>query len=184
MTTQTAKPTGWPDYTELSPVEFEINRWLEHLDMASQNFDAVWGIGRLPMLVSAATRDKWSRQWQKLNAAIAALDIDQVADLVNGTIRAYAVLDAEAAAAGHPRLDPDAWEYRHVESGRVYRICRALSHARIPAAKDTITITLEEAVNLWESRHAIYGKKINGPGLVQKPEPFDFKKGDDLPPEF
>jgi hypothetical protein len=139
------------------------------------------GDRQITVIVSPATREKWTRQWAKLNAAITARDLPLVADLVAGCIRAWAALDAEAVAAGHPKLDPDAWEFQHSESGRVYRICKTLSHARVPARPGTITVTLEEMITLFDTRHRIYAEVASKPAQAAKTEPFDFAKGDKLP---
>jgi hypothetical protein len=84
--------------------------------------DQKWGVDRLPDLVSVETAAKWGVAMANLNAAIASQDPAMVAARVQACLRGFSAMDAEATAAGHKPITPDAWEV-HV-SGKLCAILR------------------------------------------------------------
>ena len=79
-------------------------------DRTARDMDRKWGQDRLPELVSAATASRWGQAMADLNAAIESGDVDLVVQKVNACLRGFAALDAEATAAGHLPIPPEAWE--------------------------------------------------------------------------
>lgn len=86
-------------------------------DMATGPFDTVaramdrkWGQDRLPELVSPAMASLWGKAMSDLNAALDAGDEALVVQKVNACLRGFAAMDAEATAAGHQPITPEAVE--------------------------------------------------------------------------
>jgi hypothetical protein len=79
-------------------------------DRVSREMDRKWGVDRLPELVAPATAERWGQAMANLNAAIAANDPALVVARVNACLRGFALMDAEATAAGHQPIVPEAIE--------------------------------------------------------------------------
>lgn len=73
--------------------------------------EEVWGIDRLPELVSPETASRFGFAMADLNAAYASNDPAKVVACANNAIKGLAVMDAEARAAGHQPATGDFWEY-------------------------------------------------------------------------
>ena len=156
----------------ITPDELEINRWLDLVDQEAVKSAAVWGIGNLESFQTADMTAKLDRQKIKLYDAIQRRDVLQVADLAAGTIRAYAAMDAAARAAGHTPADKgDFLEYRHKPSGRVYRIAPNVIAARAASAQGVSVWTLEEVVNVLETKQL-----VNQPSVAARPLSIDATK--------
>lgn len=166
----------------MNETQWNIMRHVQRLDGVSISYEARWGVNRLQGLASDGLKEKWDRQWQKLDQAIADQDIRLVEDLCAGCIRAWGALEAEAIANGHKTIESGAWEVKHPESGQVYRIARNNFEAGIPAAKGTITYSLEEVARILESNQLINVVKETFEGAVVKSisDTFDWKKGDSV----
>lgn len=93
-----------------SPVEIECDFATGPFDGEARRMDAKWGQDRLPDLVSAETAARWGMAMANLNAALDAEDPQLVVARVNACLRGFAAMDAEATAAGHRPITPDAWE--------------------------------------------------------------------------
>ena len=105
----------------LNEKKYEIERWLYKLDQVAVGYEAVWGIGALQEHAPPDIKLKWDKQQEKLNAAIEKEDVNLLAHLVEGTIRAWRVLESEALKKG---LKPNDESFLEVVSdgGQVYRI--------------------------------------------------------------
>ncbi len=79
-------------------------------DRAARAMEEKWGVDRLPGLVSPSMADRWGAAMANLNAALDAKDAALVVKRVEACLRGFAAMDAEAVAAGHKPLPPDAWE--------------------------------------------------------------------------
>lgn len=90
--------------------EMQIGSALAPFDRAVRETEVKWGIDRLPELVSPESAAKWGSAVGKLNAAINSCDVQEVTARVGVCLRGLAALDAEARAAGHQPITPDAWE--------------------------------------------------------------------------
>lgn len=85
---------------------------LAPFDRECRRLDVKWGQDRLVELVSPETAAKWGAAMANLNAAIASDDPQLVVARVNACLRGFAAMDAEATAAGHQPIVPDAWEFQ------------------------------------------------------------------------
>jgi hypothetical protein len=94
-----------------SDEEVRCDMALGPFDRAAREADLRWGVDRLPELVGPETAAKWGAAIAKLNAAIDARDPATVTARVSACLRGFATMDAEATAAGHKPIIPDAWEF-------------------------------------------------------------------------
>lgn len=90
--------------------EMALGNALAPFDRAVRETEIKWGIDRLPEIVSPESAAKWGSAVGKLNAAIDSGDVQEVTARVGVCLRGLAALDAEARAAGHQPISPDAWE--------------------------------------------------------------------------
>lgn len=90
--------------------EMAIGNALAPFDRAVRETGRTWGIDRLPEIVSPESAAKWGSAVGKLNAAIDSGDVQEVTARVGVCLRGLAALDAEARAAGHQPISPEAWE--------------------------------------------------------------------------
>lgn len=90
--------------------DLAIGNALAPFDRAILDSERVWGIDRLQELVSPDTAAKWGSAIGKLNAAINAGDVAEIAARVGVCIRGLAALEAEAIARGHQPVPAEAWE--------------------------------------------------------------------------
>lgn len=180
---------GWLEMKrELGPADYEIQRYLDMLDETARQYEARWGIGVLPRIVTHDMAEKWQRQCDKLNDAISDGNLNEVMGLVQGTVRGYKALEDNALAMGHKPNPPDVWDAQHPESGRKYRFCKTRNDACAATEKDTVVYSLEEVVRILEKHQMVNVVKDTFPGSTVtaiKPEPFDFGRNEpDMPPEF
>jgi len=164
--------------------DFEINRWLQKLDEKAVEVRAKWGEGNLESLVSSELALKWDTQKRKLNAAIQAGSVEEVTQLVDGTIRGYDLLEKEALANGHKPNNPETWDFIHPESKRKYRIVKTLTDARSASEEGVCTYTLDEVARILESKQLVAQvKEIFPDSNIEKvsQKDFDWKEGDDIP---
>lgn len=123
---------------ELNEKQMQIKRWVDRLDQVAIAKEAVWGIGRLQKLISAELRIKWDAQNQRLREAIESGNLDYVADIVEGTIRGWDVLEAEAIKNGHKPHDNEYWETTFEGSEFVYRIYKTQTECRAAIQEDGV----------------------------------------------
>jgi len=146
--------------------------------------EKVWGVDRLPYVVSDATRQKWWRAVDALNAAIYAGDADKVRAMVTNLCAGVDRLVAEAQERGAQPLEADVWE-TPIEDGRTLRIVRAWPERADKADKDpkVVTYTLEEIGRLVASLPLLNAVKKQWPGAtVEKPaSPLSKELNDDIP---
>lgn len=163
------------DYT----VEENILRYFTKLHQVEIEYESRWGIAKLPNLVSPELKAKWDTQIQKLWNAKKDNKIDDVAQLVEGCIRAYAIMEKEALGRGHKMHNVDCWDVKHPESGQVYRIVKNNYDAGIE--EGVRVYTLQEVARILEKKDTI--NKVKGvfpDAKVFKIEGKDFFN-DDLP---
>lgn len=79
-------------------------------DTMARAMDRKWGQDRLPELVSPATAARWGQAMADLNAALESNNVDLTVQKVNACLRGFAAMDAEATAAGHQPIPPQAQE--------------------------------------------------------------------------
>jgi len=84
--------------------------WVQELDRVAAEAERIWGVDRLPLLISPEQRARWQRQQDKLDEAIQSGDAARIEQACAATIRGYAALIREAEANGHKPLEVTAWE--------------------------------------------------------------------------
>jgi len=80
-------------------------------DRVALEYDRIWGIDRLPELVSTETAKKYGAALALLNEAIDANDPALVQARADNCIKGMHVMNAEAEAAGKPKAAPGMLEY-------------------------------------------------------------------------
>jgi hypothetical protein len=116
-------------------------------DTMARAMDRKWGVDRLPELVSPAMADRWATAMINLNAAIASADPALTAARVAACLRGFTAMDAEATAAGHQPITPDAIEI--TVDGKLCAILRdAAAWPAYSAARPGVRVyTLQEVSN-------------------------------------
>lgn len=163
--------------------EIEIQNLIGNLDQVVIAYEAKWGADRLHELVPDELRQKWFKQYDKLCVAITSSDLPQLEQLVPGTIRGYAMLEAAAAALGHVPYDPVFWEVQLPESYRTVRIVKNNADAAIVLKAGVETWTLEEIARVLDEKLRIYSQvKELWPDakVTVVKSAFDFEKGDEI----
>ncbi len=167
--------------------------WITHDIMQSVLWDydhkiieveKVWGVDRLPYLVSDETRRKWWRAVDALNQAIHDGDADKVRRLVDNLVIGIDRLVVEAQGLGAHPLAADIWQ-TPLEDGRTLQIVRTWPERAYRADKDpnVVTYTLEEIGRLVASLPLLNAVKKQWPGAtVEKPiSPLSKELNDDIP---
>jgi hypothetical protein len=132
-----------------------ILRHMSRLDGVQVEYESRWGVGKLPTLISPELKEKWDRQIDKLFKAKDENRINDVIGLVDGCIRAYAIMEAEALARGHKFHDAEMWDVKHPDSGKVYRIVKNNYDAGISLNDGALVYTLQEVARILESTQSI-----------------------------
>lgn len=89
--------------------EIAVDHAIAPFDRAVLDAERVWGIERLPALVSPEMAAKYGAAVAFLNDRINAADPEGAAAAAANCIRGLAAMDAEARAAGHAPVPPEAW---------------------------------------------------------------------------
>ena len=97
-------------HSGIKPEEVACDFALGPFDTAARNMERRWGVNRMEGLVSPDTAARYGSAIGKLNAAIEANDPAEVAARASVCIRGMAAMDAEATAAGHQPITPQALE--------------------------------------------------------------------------
>lgn len=169
-----------------SPSEIQCDLATAPFDRECRRLDQKWGQDRLPELVSPETAARWGVAMANLNAALDAGDPALVAARVNACLRGFAAMDAEAIAAGHQPITPDAWEFQI--DGKPCALLRddAAWPAYRAARPDVRVYSIREVVNAL----AAYGQTVAAvkdafPGAtvaaVRKPSPLEQDLQDEIP---
>jgi hypothetical protein len=154
-------------------------------DTEARRMDAKWGVNRLPDLVSPALNQRWAKAIANLNAAIQAADPNLTASRVAACLRGFAAMDAEAEAAGHKPITPDAIEFDI--NGQTCAILRddaawPAYHAQRPGVR---TYTIREVANaLAAYGNTVAAVKDQWPGAriaERKPTPLERELDDEIP---
>jgi hypothetical protein len=171
---------------ELEPEKRLAQGHLQRLDEVSRRYESLWGADRLPELVSPELKERWNRQWQKLNAAILESRHGDVVDLAPGCCRAWEALERAAVASG--AVAPvGRWFECRMASGGVLRVCSSALDARIPVPAGTVAYTMEEVARVLEARQLVnmpsVGHGTPSAGGVGASVSWEFLKsgGDKLP---
>lgn len=181
----------WPMSDKLDPVSFEINRLVSQLDDVAVGYEAKWGIGYLEAKAAAHApelAEKWQKQIDKLNEAIANSDLPGLRQLVEGCVKGYAKLEENAYSLG---LKPNELViFNHTVGSTVYRVVRTIAEARLVSHvgdKNVKILSCEEMCNFFEKDAArVYLEREDArrAEALKPDEDFNWKTGDELPPEF
>ena len=176
---ETLKPylVEWPMTDDLDPRSFEINRMITQLDDVAVGYEAKWGIYYLEAHAPTDLAEKWQRQVDKLNDAIAELDVPAVRQLVDGCIRGYKSLETAVEARMGPPKGPVFFEYKF--GSMIYRIVKNVADARAlhkPGETNVRVLTGEEACRIFDRDCVDVFQKREGE-KIDLPY-FDFDKGD------
>jgi hypothetical protein len=164
-----------------------IKSVVDGVDVIASKMECKWGIGRLRLLVSYISREKFDRQSAKFNAAIEADSVSEVRIHGEAMKRAWKSLDEEATQAGAKPLSPEVWEVRLPTKGDVIAFVRTEAEAHqiagegrevytaveIAIAIESLGSTARQVKQLWP------GAKVERVE-VKKPA-IDWQRGDDLP---
>ena len=138
----------------MTPTENAINQLIWQLDEVAIRYECIWGVYKLESLATGTLAEKVQLQVDKLNDAISACDLNEVRELVAGTIRMYDALEKNALALGHKPCDPDYWEIKI--GAKIYRVVKSVSDARSlhrPDGDKGVTIvTLEELARMYDAQ--------------------------------
>lgn len=153
-----------------------------------------WGVGRLPLLVTAEMRAKFIRQGDRWRDAMEAAwnspmltrdQIDAVKSTTGGMERAWRALDAQAKADGAKAIDPDIWEVA-LADGSIAQIVRtnAEASAVIREGRALSVWTLDEigrCIDLMPEMVRVAKETFPGATVMPKRERASGKLDDPIP---
>ena len=152
---------------------------LDGLDAVASEYEKIWGVDRLRLLVSDELRQKFDRQLSKLNAAIALNECEQIQTMAAAMRRGWKALDAEARSLNAKPINPIVWEVP-LPSGKVAAFVRTNAEASAVTAQGRYVEvwTLDEVGRLIEGPWKDVGKvKQTFPGALvtdyRNKEPLD-----------
>ncbi len=175
-------------YSGASEAEIRCDYALAPFDRASRAADHLWGIDRLPSLVSPATAEKFGRAIAALNAAIEANDPAVTAANAANCAKAITVMEAEARAAGHEPLPPEIWD-ADIDGFRFCLIRETNDWPQAGKARPGVQVyTLREvavALQHYRDNKFVSAVKDAFPGAevtaVRTPTPMEEYLGDEIP---
>lgn len=94
-------------------VEIRCDHAAAPFDRLALDMERIWGIDRLPGLVSPATAEKFGRAMAHMNAMINEGKPVEVAAAAVNCMKGLNALDAEARSLGHAPACPLVWQYEH-----------------------------------------------------------------------
>lgn len=152
----------------LEPGRVTAEHMVGPVDEEARRMALKWGEDRLPDLVSLDLAERFGRQREKLERALAACDHDALRIECPKMLRAYAALDAAAEAAGAKQLVPEVFEV--TVDGAIVGIVRDAAAWRRYAAQrpDAKIYTVEEIGRLLSTDflRAVTQAKTEFPGAV------------------
>ena len=163
---QPVKPERWRIQTGTDWIVHDrIQSAVWDFDRAITEAEKVWGVDRLPYVVSDATRQHWSRAMDAFNEAIHNGDWERTRIMADNLVKGVARLVEEAEGLGASPLDPKVIEAK-MPSGRVLRIVQAwpVNAVRVESEPDVLTWTVDEVARLVESQRMVDKVKEIWPG--------------------
>lgn len=156
------RQTGQAGTTDVqAPTDVVIRALLDQVDQVAAGMERKWGIGELPTRVSADWRDRFQRQVEKLDAAVASGSEVEVRTHAAAMIRAWQKLDALATEGGQIP-GPNA-VHTVTLAGRVWTLAE-LDH--LVAASPNVLAVL---------------KAFDATVADGRPATLDWKRGDPIP---
>lgn len=163
---QPVKPERWRIQTGTDWIVHDrIQSAVWDFDRAITEAEKVWGVDRLPYVVSDATRQRWWRAMDAFNEAIHNGDWERTRIMADNLVKGVARLVEEAEGLGASPLDPKVIEAK-MPSGRVLRIVQAwpVNAVRVESEPDVLTWTVDEVARLVESQRMVDKVKEIWPG--------------------
>lgn len=168
------------------PEEVACDFAMAPFDTAARAMERKWGINRLEGLVSPETAARYGSALGKMNAAMDTGDPAETAARVAVCVRGLAALDAEATAAGHQPIVPDAWEFQ-IDGNTCALLRDDAAWPAYSAARPGVRVyTMREVANALEA----YGQTVAAvkdafPGsvvtAVRKPTALEIALEDSIP---
>lgn len=93
--------------------EIAVDYAIAPFDRAALDMERLWGVDRLPELVTPALAAKYGAAMAFLNDCINRGDATEAAAAAANCIKGLAAMDAEARSLGHKPAPADVWLYEH-----------------------------------------------------------------------
>jgi hypothetical protein len=141
---------------------------IDGADHAAVEAERKWGVGRLRLLVDAATREKYDKARMRYGEAMRSGTLDEVQREAGNMLKATQALDRLAEAAGAIPLDPvGAWEVG-LKDGTVAVLCRSTeeAHRLVSDGRKGVIYTLDEIGRLIDHYREVVAAKIVWPGAT------------------
>jgi len=168
-------------YSGISKEEMMCDMAVAPMDRLAEHYDQVWGIDRLPELVSPETAAKYGSAMAKLNAALEVNDPAEVQLRTEVVMRGLHAMDAEAKRLGAQPASTDVWEVEL--NGKVIGIMRdARNWKAIKAERpDLELVTLREvavALAAWQQTVPAEYERAIKDSFGDEAEVIGFKPGE------
>ncbi len=139
---------------------------LEEFDRHNWEAERIWGVDRLPSLISIETRLSWWQGRAMLDTAIRDNNAVMVTALVENMVKGMHQMITEAEAAGYAPLSPDIWE-APLSDGRILQIVRTFPAACYqPDDRNVLLWTIEDVARMVDQHDAINMIKDAFPGAT------------------
>lgn len=166
-----------------------IHHALVPLDKMVSDFETVWGPSRLIELASPEMAAKFGSAKARLDAAVMAVDAQEVTKRVGVLMRGYTALVKHAQANGHKPMAPQTFSITSPQ-GNKYVFAKNNNDAHLAAkiSENARVYSIEEIACILDSFEATKftnAAKEHFPGATvtavnTKPPP-DWKEGDEMP---
>jgi len=152
-----------------------LQAYIEGVDAAAREAEAVWGMDRLPLLIDDELRAKFRRQQVRWSSSIEAAYnadiltrgmIDDVATKSGAMQRAWRALEVAASEAGHRPIRAEVWEAKR-RDGTIVAIVRTVAEtAKVIADGRHLEVwSMDEIANMLDALPPVVAAaKIAFPG--------------------
>jgi hypothetical protein len=141
---------------------------IDGADHVALEAERKWGVGRLRLLVDAATREKYDKARMRYGEAMRAGTLDDVQREAGNMLKATQALDRLAGAAGALPLDPvRVWEVG-LKDGTVAVLCLSVedAHRVVSDGRKVAVYSLDEIGHLLSHFREVVAAKIVWPGAT------------------
>jgi hypothetical protein len=141
---------------------------IDGADHVALDMERKWGVGRLRLLVDAATREKFDKARWRYGEAMRAGSLEDVQREAGNMLKATQALDRLAEAAGALPLDPvRVWEVG-LKDGTVAVLCRTMedTHRVVADGRLGVVYALDEIGKLIDHYREVVAAKIVWPGAT------------------
>ena len=122
---------------------------VDEVDLLAGQMERYWGVDRLRLLVSPELRERFDKRRYALNHAIWEGDLEDVRRECALMMKAWQGCDKAARAAGHRKIEAEAWEIA-LDDGTVLVLCRRMNEMQFVKAdgRKKAVWSLEEVANM------------------------------------